>query len=53
MGNLVDWVQRQKHSVDTLPSVSAEPNRLAEQIEDFRVSYAEILAKEGQVIVIR
>jgi hypothetical protein len=37
--------------LQTLQPVSAEPNRLVEQIEQFRSPYADILAKEGQVIV--
>ena len=51
LSELLDWVQTQKRSLDTLPAISAEQSRLAEQIEQFRTPYADILAKEGQVIV--
>jgi hypothetical protein len=50
--SLLDWVQREKRQLDSLPAVSAEQNRLADQIEQFSTPYANILAREGQVIVV-
>ncbi|KAL3114470.1 hypothetical protein niasHT_019974 [Heterodera trifolii] len=52
LGTLISWAREQKADLDAEAPIAAEAGRLSAQIEQFRPKYEQILAREGQVIVL-
>ena len=49
----VDWIRQTRKDFDALPTVSADPAKLNDQIEDFSKLYHEVLENEGSMVLAR